>query len=63
MWNNLASPPENFRYYKFTDNSAEAQRPVREINLEENKTTLFIKKDKDYHLRSVPEESLINPYG
>ena len=57
MWNNLASPPENFRYYKFSDNSNEQLRPIKDINLEENKTTLFQPKIKDKTLLKVPEES------
>lgn len=57
MWNNLASPPENFRYYKFSENSNEQLKPVKDINLEENKTTLFQPKIKDKNFLKVREES------
>ena len=55
MWNNLASPPENFRYYKFSENSNEQLRPVKDINLEENKTTLFQPKIKDKKSGTIQE--------
>lgn len=60
MWNNLASPPENYRYYKFTDNSEDQPHPSRDVNLEENRTTLFEPKVRNDKLRSVPEERLLN---
>ena len=41
MWHELASPPENFRYYKFTDNSAEHGCLTKDVDLEENRTCLF----------------------
>lgn len=33
MWQNLASPPENLRYYKFSESPADPQRPNRDVNL------------------------------
>jgi hypothetical protein len=41
MWQQLGSPPENFRFYKFSDNSNEKVQEMRKINFEENKTALF----------------------
>jgi hypothetical protein len=32
MWNTLSSPPENFRFYKFTELSQEGEGQTREVD-------------------------------
>ena len=54
MWDTLGSPPENFRFYKFTDHSGEKEAMVQNIDLEENRKNLF----QNESLSSVPEESV-----
>lgn len=62
MWHKLGSPPDNLRFYKYSDHSAEQERLFRDINLEQNRTTLFVNRNEE-HLSSVPEESLLKTYG
>ena len=63
MWNRIVSPPDNLRFYKYSDSSAEHQGPQKEVNLDENKTTLFEPKIKKDKLMRVPESSLFNHIG
>jgi hypothetical protein len=56
MWETLSSPPENFRFYKFSEHSNEKDGGFRHIDLEENKTNLF----QSDNLSSVPEESIVS---
>lgn len=58
MWHNLGSPPENFRFYKFSETSNEKGQIFKNIDLQENKTCLF----QNQNLSSVPEESLTKTY-
>jgi hypothetical protein len=55
MWNQLSSPPENFRFYKFSDLSQERDAEIKCINFDENRTNLF-NHEKD---GSMPSESLV----
>ncbi len=59
MWHKLGSPPENFRYYRFSDTSNEKNQEMQKIDFDENRTSLF----QGENLSSVPEESLIQTYG
>jgi len=51
MWHELASPPENYRFYKFTDHSHEKQYPTPTLDLSQQRKQLFTKDP----LKSVPE--------
>ena len=54
MWNHIVSPPDNLRFYKYSDSSAEHQVPQKDVDLDENKTTLFEPKLKKDKLMRVP---------
>lgn len=58
MWDTLGSPPENFRFYRFTEHSNDKEGLCRSIDLEEDKTNLFPQDN----LSSVPEESISRIY-
>lgn len=58
MWENLGSPPENFRFYKFSDHSHDKEGVYRTIDLEEDRANLFPHEN----LSSVPEESISPTY-
>lgn len=34
MWNKLGSPPENFRFYKYSENSGDKNAHFKNINLD-----------------------------
>lgn len=59
MWDTLGSPPENYRFYKFTDHSNNKEGLAKSIDLEEDKATLFAHEN----LSSVPEESISKTYA
>jgi hypothetical protein len=58
MWDTLGSPPENFRFYKFSEHSDDKELLCRSIDLEEDRTNLF----PNDNLSSVPEESISPTY-
>jgi hypothetical protein len=59
MWETLGSPPENFRFYKFSEHSNDKEGTYRNIDLKEDRANLF----PDENLSSVPEESISRTYA
>ena len=63
LWNKITSPPQNLLNYKLSDNSADQHKIYRDVNIDENRTTLFQPKIKEEKQKNTPQESLFNHIG